>query len=275
MSTKEFRTFVDEVRVACERYLAATGPLDVDNPRKLPMPTFVPAKKKKPSVKGNPICKCGHNYSVHKEPSTNELGDPRNVCAGCDADERPLGCPEFVSKRGKVAGLITGASDYAHADDEARKAANGESEGGLQSVHYAILAALAAKPEKTAQQVAIIAAYVQSGTFNSAIADLRAVDMVEGSPLLQLTSYGKSKAIDVGHKYDGRSLRVAWSQKLGALGAKIIEVLHAHKSVATSGDLAALCKYVQSGTFNSMIAKMRRMGLVTKKLPLRLCGELS
>jgi hypothetical protein len=265
MSEKALRQLAIEVRDACDRYLNAsldfmTIPVEVQiNGRPGEIPA---AKMRSKSVKGNPICKCGHNYSVHDEPR-NVGKIPQNICRGCDADGSKIGCPEFVSKRG---GVIA---------EPKSNGAREVTDGSLQPIHRAILAALAAKPEKTAQQVAIISVYVQSGTFNSAIADLRDLGFVEGSPLLKLTPEGKRVAVDIGRKYDAQSLCIAWSAKFGTLGSKILGMLYQCGEVASSADLAALCKYVQSGTFNSEIAKMRRMGLIAKKLPLRLCDELS
>jgi hypothetical protein len=259
MSEKAFRQFVTEVRVACDRYLAGG-----EAPAALKRVTREnvgehPYFAKKPAVKGNPICRCGHNYGVHDEPHDDARGKPANICRGCEADGVKLGCPEFVKK-----GTLPTQSNGAASVD------------GLTACHRAILAALLANSHTTwtQQQISILTVYTQSGTFNMAMADLREMGLIEGSPGLELTAEGKKTAHDVGAAYDAGSLRTAWAAKLKVEVARRIIIQLSIRRAESAAELAERCGYTTSGTYNSMLAKLRRMGIIESGTPIALCQEL-
>lgn len=280
--SREFRRFVDDVRIACERYLASEGaapiPIgDLVGSRSVQSNGPKPAKKST-SVKGNPICKCGHNYSVHDEPR-DVCGIPQNICRGCAAEDGALGCPEFVSKRGAV--VTTSRPGMPP------KTLNGEGDSrtdanGFTACHRAILAALFTNSHQawTAQQISILAVYTQSGTFNMALADLREMELIEGSPASQLTAEGRKLAASAEvkaavHNYSANGLRTAWSHKLGQEAVvRMLNALAKYGAMSVT-QLAERCNYTQSGTFNQTLAKLRRMGLIKKGQPVRLGDELS
>lgn len=265
MSDKAFKQFVAEVRDACTRFLNATGEPLLE--KIAPAPPLKPARPKK--MKGNPVCRCGHNWSVHDEPRDSAKGVPQNICRGCEADGSVLGCAEFTKKGAPI------GSEESLRPAETRS--NGTHEVGLfQPVHRAILAALVAKAPLTAEKISIYIVYTQSGTFNTAIADLRETGLIEGSPLVRLTAAGQKAAVgaDARVSYTPSALRAAWSDKLKKETARrMIDALA--RGGMSVDKLAETCRYTQSGTFNSMLAKLRRMGIVEEGQPVRLCPEMS
>jgi DNA-binding MarR family transcriptional regulator len=264
VSDKKFRQFVTEVRDACDRYLDARGEAPSLKPVTRDSVHEHPHFKKPAKVKGNPICRCGHMLSVHKEPQDNAEGQPQNICRGCEADGSKIGCPEFVAKRTlKVDPKSNGAS---------RDLPVG-SVDELTPIHRSILTLLAAKPGLTAEKISIYTVYTRSGTFNMALADLREMGLIEGSPHARLTEAGGEVA-GVGVYLSPAALRSAWAMKLKAESAKrMIDALV--RGPLTVSQLADACHYTQSGTFNQMLAKLRRMGLIERGSPVKLCKELS
>lgn len=266
MSTAAFRNFVDAVRLACEEYLGAT---------ETELLRTSPPAAKKPSVKGNPRCKCGHGYTVHEAPRDGEMlidgkKVPINICRGCEADGSKLGCPEFVSKRG---GAIVATREPGVPPKELRV------DGEFSPIERAILAALFVNRFQTAHELSMRTVFTRSGSFNAAIADLREFGLIEGSPKLTPTDKGMRAAaiIKPTHVYTAVALRVAWKEKLSSpLASKMIDALAARGiGGLTNYGLAEACACTQSGTFNKMLAYLRRAGIVRRGQPIRLCEELS
>lgn len=259
---KAFRQFVTAVRAACDHYLRA------ESPPHTPPADPPPLRKISKSVKGNPICKCSHGYTVHDEPRDDADGRAENICRGCEADGVKLGCPEFVSKRG---GAIVATREPGVPPKELRT-------GEHSPIERAILAALFQNRFQTAHELSIRTVFTRSGSFNAAIADLREFGLIEGSPRMLLTEEGMRAAaiIRTTHAYLPAPLRAAWKEKLGStLASKMIDALAAAPRGLTNTQLADACECTQSGTFNKMLAYLRRAGLIRRGQPIRLCEELA
>jgi len=140
----------------------------------------------------------------------------------------------------------------------------------LGKCEHAILNVLATrKPSKTTvEQVAILAGYRLSGSFNAALARLRADNLIAGPGSdLEITPAGIREAGPVTPLPKGRDLVAYWQRQLGPAEGRILGVVATHPRGITVEHIADATGYQRSGSFNAALAKLRKLELITRGEP--------
>lgn len=155
----------------------------------------------------------------------------------------------------------------------ARHARRAPGDGELGKCELAILNVLGTRRPQTTtiEQVAILARYRQSGSFNGAIARLRADGLIAGTgSALEITTEGVRRypgAFTTLPK--GPELLHYWQAMLGSAEGKILGVLVAARGRGlTVDEIADATNYQQSGSFNGALAKLRKLELINRGAPI-------
>jgi hypothetical protein len=142
----------------------------------------------------------------------------------------------------------------------------------LGKCEIAILGVLGTRrPQKTTlDQIAILSGYRQSGSFNGAIARLRAEGLIVGrGEAIEITRAGEGQYPGTFTQLPhGKALLHYWQSKLGAAEGKILGVLvWARGSGLSVDEIAEKTGYQQSGSFNGALAKLRKLELISRSTP--------
>lgn len=194
------------------------------------------------------MCACGHD--AHEGPCKHGKGTAFGgcQCPGMHARRRGASSPAAKTPRTSAPKHTNGAADV----------------DKLTSYQRALLRVLKQHRSVNRAQLALIAGYSpNSGTFTEALAVLRAAGLLQG---LSLTPAGEMAAGSVEALPTGEGLVRYWCERVGEYAGTLLQVLvTAYPSELSREELAERTGYRLSGTFTEQIAKLRKLGLITKR----------
>lgn len=206
-------------------------------------------------------------------------GDPKSAAAGLASlanraldQGRPESAPPQRKGNGTHASMgAVGPSPEApvrplrEPAEKTKRAADGE----LGTCERKILTVLSMRGGKhtSALQCALLAGYKLTGSFDTALATLRATGFVIGpNSALLLTREGAEKAGGVDILLAGQPALDYWKRKLGKCPGKILDVLvREYPDEVEVETIAQRTNYRMTGSFDTALAGLRRFGVIERE----------